>query len=364
MFAWALAVLTCLSPRGLSQVSLNPDISVIPLFRLQTDDEGSSTTGTRKFDSPEFSFEELEIIAGAYINPYARADVVLAIPGPDLENLSLELEEAYLTVLRGLPLDINVRLGKYRVDWGKINMVHPHAWPFISQPTSQARFIGEEGLNDLGLSMSLLLPTGGLYSKLTVDVLKGSSVAEAAGMEDTTGGTLAPAWSGRLMTFLPLGDDSDLELGVSGLTGIHDPFVELRFWYVNGDLKFKYKPSSYTSLTLQGEFLYNTRKLNAEPGGNSATTMNSAGLYAYLDYQFLKIYSVGTRFDWSQSPYSDSEKSYGGALFLGYYPFEETLGIRLQYQYDRLTEPDSRQTVNTIGLQVLFSLGPHKAHPF
>jgi hypothetical protein len=209
-----------------------------------------------------------------------------------------------------------------------------------------------------------------VYSKLTLDVLKGSSVGETIGLEDTTESSTEPAFSARLMTFLPLGEDSDLELGLSGLTGIHDPYDNLRFYYANGDFKFKYRPSSYTSLTVQGEFLFNMRKatrdqeFNPINGGSVPVSIRSSGLYVYTDYQFMKIYSIGARFDWSQSPYSSSDKSYGGAAFLGYYPFEETLGIRLQYEYERLLNPDEKRTVNTIGLQVVFSLGPHKAHPF
>ena len=51
-------------------------------------------------------------------------------------------------------------------------------------------------------------------------------------------------------------------------------------------------------------------------------------------------------------------------MFLGYYPVEETLGLRLEYQHTKTERPGASQSVNTIALQALFSLGPHKAHPF
>jgi hypothetical protein len=43
---------------------------------------------------------------------------------------------------------------------------------------------------------------------------------------------------------------------------------------------------------------------------------------------------------------------------------EETIGVRLEYQHKIMGSGEEAQGVNTIALQVLFSLGPHKAHPF
>ena len=350
-----------------AQTTLNPDISFIPRFLLETNDRELSADGTREFSKPDFSFQELEIVAGAYLNPYARADVVLAIAGPDLENPELALEEIYATILRGLPLDLNVRLGKYRTEFGKLNIVHPHAWSFVTQPLSQQRFLGEEGLNDLAVGVSVLLPTGDLYTRFNVDLLRGESFQETIGIEDTTGKSPSYGGSARLMGFFSIDDDSDLELGVSGLTGIHDPYDSRRFWYVNGDFKYKYRPDSYTSLTIQGEFLYNMRTADRDADFNSfgsVKKIRSYGLFGFIDYQFLKIFSLGIRYDLSQTPYSTSDKIHAGSVFAGYYPVEETLGFRLHYQHTRSLEPGVEESVNFIGLQAVFSLGPHKAHPF
>ncbi|MGA9118854.1 MAG: hypothetical protein WB699_05770 [Bacteroidota bacterium] len=355
------------------QTTVNPDISVIPRFRIDSNDGERLTEGIRKFSRPDFQFEELELAFQAYLNPFARADVILTLPGPDLEKSKLGIEEVYATVLRGLPFDLNLRIGKYRVDYGKINMVHPHAYPFITQPLSQARFFGEEGLNDLGISASILLPTGDVYSKLTVDLLRGNSVANAAGISDTTGASPLYATSGRLMAFFSLSDESDLETGLSTYTGIHDPYNHERFWYFNGDFKFKWRPSSYTSLVVQGEYLYNTRHASQDarfvrftgPFGRPITKeIHTGGMYVYADYQFFKLYSIGMRYDWSESPYSSDNKARAFSLFAGYYPVEETLGVRFEYQRTTGETLTTSQVVNALALQVLFSLGPHKAHPF
>lgn len=356
-----------------SQTTINPDISVIPRFLIESNDGERLAEGRREFSRPDFQFQELEVVISSYLNPFAKADAVLTLPGPNIEEGKLGLEELYATVVRGLPLDLNVRLGKYRVDFGKINMQHPHQWPFVTQPLSQERFFGDEGLNDLGLSVSALLPTGDVYSKLTIDLLRGIPIGETTGIEDTSGAKPTYATSGRLMSFFTLGDYSDLETGVSVYTGIHDPYNRDRFWYWNLDFKYKYKPDLYTSLTLQGEYLLNSRHawqdrdLNPfmDANGNPVRRdISTSGLYLFTDYQFMKIYSIGARFDWTQSPYTKDDKARAVALFLGYYPVEETLGLRLQYQNTKTELPFASQSVNSIALQILFSLGPHKAHPF
>jgi hypothetical protein len=358
---------------AVAQTSLNPDISIIPRFLLETND-GDRLPVRRVFSRPDFSFQELELVASAYLNPFSKADVVLTLPGPDVEAGKLGLEELYATVFRGLPLDLNLRFGKYRAEFGKLNVVHPHAWPFVTQPLVHERFLGEEGLNDLGISISTLLPTGDVYTRLNVDLLRGAAIGESTGLQDTTGEKPAYAMAGRLMGFFTLTDESDLEIGVSAYTGIHDPYNRDRFWYGNLDAKYKYRPSLYTSLVVQGEYLLNTRTaclrrdltpfLDAN-GNILRKSITTSGFYLYADFQFMKIFSIGSRYDWTQSPYSADDKAMAVAVFAGYYPVEETLGLRLQYQNTRFEAPGTDPlSVNAIALQVLCSLGPHKAHPF
>ena len=368
-----LALPALLSVNGNAQSTINPDISAIPRFVIESNDGERLGEGIREFSRPDFQFQELEIVFSSYLNPFAKADVILTMHGHDGEDGHLGLEELYATVFRGLPLDLNVRLGKYRVDFGKLNMMHPHQWAFVTQPLPQERFLGHEGLNDLGISVSALFPTGDVYTKLTLDLLRGTAIGEATGIEDTTEAKPTYATSGRLMAFFTLGDFSDLETGISMYTGIHDPYNRDRFWYWNFDFKYKYKPDMYTSLTLQGEYLLNSRKawqdgeLNPflDANGNpQRRSISTSGLYVFADYQFMKTYSAGARFDWSQSPYSRDDKARAVAVFFGYYPVEETLGLRLQYQNSRTEMSGVSQSVNSIALQILFSLGPHKAHPF
>ncbi|MBI3579303.1 MAG: hypothetical protein HY089_07845, partial [Ignavibacteriales bacterium] len=63
--------------------------------------------------------------------------------------------------------------------------------------------------------------------------------------------------------------------------------------------------------------------------------------------------------------YSNDDKAQAIAVFFGYYPVEETTAFRLQYQHTRTNVPGADvAAVNSIALQFMFSMGPHKAHPF
>jgi hypothetical protein len=373
-FAACCTAAACIAaaPGAHAQANINPNISVIPRFVVRTDDAGKLSEGRREFSQPDLQFQELEIAIESYLNPFAKADVILTLPGPDVGAGKLGIEELYATVVRGLPLDVNLRVGKYRAEFGKLNMIHPHAWPFVSAPLVEQRFFGES-LNDLGISASILLPTGEVYTKLTVDLLRGTSVADGAGIADTTGRKPYYANSARLSGFFSLDDDNDLEVGLSGYTGIHDPYERERFWYGNMDVKYKYRPSSYTALVVQGEVLLNSRTAGEDRsltpfrdarGGAEMRSISSWGMYLYADYTFLKQYSLGVRYDRSGAPYSGNDVAHGLAVFAGYYPVEETLGLRLEYANTVGATPGVAAAVNSIALQVLFSLGPHKAHPF
>jgi hypothetical protein len=357
VLTWSLLIITI--PIASAQTTINPDISVIPRFRIHTDDGGTPGTQQGHFSTPDLTFDELELAMQANLNPFAKADVILTIPGPDLEHAALGIEEAYATVVRGLPLDLNVRVGKYRAEFGKLNTMHPHAWPFITEPLVYERFLGES-LNDLGISASVLLPTGEIYTRLTVDLLRGTAVGGTTGIVDTTGRSPFYANSARLSSFLPLGDYSDVEMGVSGYTGIHDPYNRDRFWYANLDFKYKLRPDEYTALVVQGEYLFSTRNVHAE----QEERVSTGGFYLFADYQFFKVYSIGARIDRAQSPYSKDDIANGFSVFAGYYPVEETLGLRLEYAHTSTDVPGAGHSVNSVDLQVLFSLGPHKAHPF
>ena len=367
-----------------SQSNVNPDISLIGTFNTYTNFiKDTPEYGKLNFDIPSF-----ELFIDGYLNPYARATANIAF-----EDGAFGAEEVYANIVRGLPLDIQIKAGKYLLGFGKLNLVHPHAWPFINRPLIHQVYFGKEGFNDIGANFSFILPTEDFYSTLDLGAFKGDAITDNSGGKDADANEVrgnSLIFVGRLGSFFPLGDLNNLDIGLSGSYGNYAKssfYISdstgfssemLPYFYGGLDFKFKYKPDSYTSLVIQGEGILNYRDVirgtELEP---SIESINTLGGYIYFDYQFLKQFSVGLKYDFTygligdEPSYNtlandDMNKTNGIEYWLGYYPIEETLALRLGAQnlFFNLADNLEKDTETTITLQLIFSLGPHKAHQF
>jgi hypothetical protein len=396
---YSITILFFLSSICYSQTSVNPDISAIGTFNMFT----NNIKGTDEYGKLNFDIPEMELYVEGYLNPYARAVFNIGYHEAEFHG-----EEIFAHIVRGLPLDIQIKAGKYLLGFGKINIIHPHEWSFIYRPLFQEIYFGDEGLNDIGLNFSFILPTGDLYTTLDLGVFKGDALVQSHdhghGSEDEHGHNHAeisrgnsPIFLGRLGSFFPLGDFSNLELGLSGSYGVHSKAdfnltgdtaaahaeLPLYYGYFGFDFKYKYRPDSYTALTIQGEGLWNNRDV-LRTGGSGVNNIkdiqeviNTFGAFIYLDYRFNRVFSIGAKYDFTYGipddepgfytlANDDQNKTNGVEGWLGYYPVEETvvlrLGVRhLMFDFADGTQRDSETTIN---LQLIFSLGPHKAHPF
>ncbi|MEK7249967.1 MAG: hypothetical protein AAB209_06025, partial [Bacteroidota bacterium] len=98
--------------------STNPDISAIGDFR-----SSYTSTGSRKVET---YLNELELQIASVVDPYARAEFLFSF-GKDLTtgDLGIELEVATLTST-SLPYRLQLTLGKFKPQFGKVNVLHPH----------------------------------------------------------------------------------------------------------------------------------------------------------------------------------------------------------------------------------------------
>jgi len=377
-----------------TQTTVNPDISAIGIFNTYT----NFIKDTPEYGKLNFDIPEMELYVEGYLNPYARAAFNIAFHEGEFHG-----EEIYAHVVRGLPLDIQIKAGKYLLGFGKINTIHPHAWSFIYRPLYQQIYFGHEGFNDIGANLSSILPTGHLYTTLDLGIYKGDAL-ESEHHHDSHEGEEehdhiemdrgnSPIFVGRLGSFIPVGDFSNIDVGLSGSYGVYSKIdfysstdsttspenKALNYLYGGLDFKYKYRPDSYTALTIQGEVLWNKRDVlrNNELDLDYQKVINTIGAFIYFDFRFNRIFSIGAKYDFTygiigdEPNYNtlandDQNKTTGIEGWLGYYPIEETLALRLGVQHLMFTYADNtdRDGETTINLQLIFSLGPHKAHPF
>ena len=369
-----------------AQTSLNPDISLIGDFRTFSHNDPIRDAEMETFNIAD---PELELYISGYLNPYVHADATFAWH----TGTNAEVEEIYATVLRGLPLNLNLRAGKYRLEFGRLNPVHPHAYSFIHQPLPHASFFGDEGLNDVAIRGSIYLPTGNAFTELKAGVLKGDALfghhheEEEGESEEEHGHDSEPERNdlgvfGRLTTSFAVSESGELALGGSIVNSPYaleenedttvtiDPadLTQLRATVVGGDFKYKWKPSRYTSLLIDSELLM---RIDQQPPGEESLT--SYGAYGYLDYRFRQRYNVGGIVEWlrrkelheSEDPMVEHEVHQSDltrfGLFVGFAPVEETSLLRLAGHW---TEPDDGDGFWELTLQMVFSLGPHQPHNF
>jgi hypothetical protein len=335
----------------LAQTTVNPDISFIGDFRLIDYNKAPNDIGANK---PQFDFRELEIAAGSYLNPYARADVTLGV-----SSEGIDIEEAYATLLRGLPWNLQVRAGQYLVDFGKLNTQHAHQWSWIERPLMFKRFFGEEGFKGVGLNLTTLVPIGTSALNFSASLIQGGFLLPSS-QED-----IAPALAGngRISLFAPLAEHSEIEFGISGLYAQHDPVN--KFWTKMGDFDFKYKwkPDIYRSLIVVAEALINSRKISLDSLNSTLTRdVASYGAFATFDYQFHRRYDAGAFVDYSQSPVDKNDHLTGYGVFCGFALAEETYRVGVLLRQDEGTGLNS--DYQTVEIQLLWSLGPHKPHQF
>jgi hypothetical protein len=377
-----------------SQSNVNPDISLIGTFNTNIlYSKASPDNGKLIFSQPD-----MELYVTGYLNPYA-----IGTGNISYEEGSFSIEELYAEVVRGLPLDVQIKAGKYLVGFGQLNIVHAHSWPFVNRPLFQQIYFGPDGFNDIGFNFSFILPTNTFYSNLDLGIFKGDAIGknEVPTPDDYESISAfrgnSPIFVGRLGSFFSLTDYSNLGVGISNSYGVHakqefNPYGDtlatflnksLKYTYVGFDFKYKYRPDDYTALTIQGEGILNHREVlrTSSIGVNSPVqeiqTINTYGGFIYFDYLFDKMYSFGIKYDYTNGIIGDSpgfntlsnddkNNTQGISAWFGFYPVEHTLAFRLNvqhliYYYASGTAPDPSTDIT---LQMIFSLGPHKAHPF
>jgi hypothetical protein len=100
----------------------------------------------------------------------------------------------------------------------------------------------------------------------------------------------------------------------------------------------------------------------------TSANVTPLGGYLFADYNWNTRYDAGVSYERWQDPTVDEATNQSFGAFAGLALMEETTSFRLDW---RATRPgrtsgaaDDPDTIHTVTLRVLFSMGPHKAHQF
>jgi hypothetical protein len=250
--------------------------------------------------------------------------------------------------------------------FGMLNERHREALPQIGQPAVLTRFLGEEGLRESGLEATWLPPLP-FYLEVLGGVFNGDNE------ESFGGGSLRdPLLTGRVRTFWELGATSAVQLGASVASAENED--GRRTTLVGADVKCKLTPEGWqhSVLTVAGEALYSSRRLQMEDeatGISSSVRRDRYGWYAYAEIQPWRRWLFGARYDWTEFPV-DPGREWAVEPYIAFMP-SEFLRFRLAYKHTERSreiggeEAGSRgRIVDELLLQATFFLGAHPAHPF
>src|SRR5688572_6542564 len=168
-------------PASNPATALNPTVTVVGNFLWRLDDKAVFVDGDPaepRIDDT-FNVREVEVDFRSAIDPYADGLLILAIESESPGEFEVGIEEMVVTI-KSLPfgfwerppLATKIRLGRMRVDLGRLNKLHLHDLPQSMYGLTIGDFLGEEGYVANGVSTSSIL--GGLGEDDTLQLNLGA----------------------------------------------------------------------------------------------------------------------------------------------------------------------------------------------
>ncbi len=288
------------------------------------------------------NYGELELFStiGPYLDMFAALHI---------EKEGLHIGELFVTT-RTLPYGLQAKAGKFRSDFGRINIKHQHAWSFSNIPLVFETFFGAGGLGDEGVQLQWVTPSD-IYLMAGVEAMQGNNPRSFGDTDDG-----ANLMIGYLKGAVDLSDATTMLAGLTYMQG-KDGFGDTKIY--GADLTFKTSFDSYSGLKWQNELLYREKPLE---GGFTA---DQGGLYSELIYDYNQNWSGGVRYDMLFKNIPDEPEPLDRyTAMIQYKPFEFTK-LRLQYTYDKSKYFGGEQkNIQEIMLDLTFEAGAHGAHAF
>lgn len=344
-----------------------PNVSANALFLYRNSNFAKENTSEVRNG---IDVQEAEVAFYADVDPYSRLNVLLSVHPEytaDTTNDTvtqewvIEPEEAFAET-NHIPWT-TLKIGKFKAAFGKHNPLHTHAFPFVDAPVANASLLGDEGLNDTGVSAAVLLPVG-WFSEVTGQYLQGQGENEEFNSGTPGDGVAVGHWK----NLWDLSEALTMEVGASYAQGNNSLGGETTL--LGTDLTFKWRPASggkYHSWILGSEFIQ--RDLD-QPGAKMET---GKGWNVWGQFQLSERYSTLLRFDQLDVNGSDAAvnpnsidnittRKYSAAVVFAATEFSS---YRLEYnQAEGPLNADGDSVERKVYLQAGFTIGAHPSHAY
>ncbi len=333
----------------------SPNVSGNALFLGRQSNWGNGATNTVRNG---IDVQEAELAFYADVDPYSRLNMLFAIH-PEYEwnatnralteSWEFEPEELYAETdhVKG----VTFKVGKFKAAFGKHNELHAHAYPFIDAPLVNTSLLGDEGLNDVGASSAILLPTS-WYSEITLQYLRGEG-------ENSPFASTTPNDGEELVHFKNLFDLSEsltFELGGTYATG--DNSFDRRTHIYGADLTFKWRPVSggkYRS------FIFSSEYINRTVNKARTSSEDSDGVVLWGKYQLAERWATALRAETMDLAGFKSAKGAASVQFMA----SEFSSFRFEYEHTHDPARDfGDKDEHKFYLQANFTIGAHPSHAY
>lgn len=346
-----------------------------------------------------FTLSQLELSGIGAVDPYFQFESHLVyFISPEGES-EFEVEEVFARS-SSLPYGLQLKVGQYFTEFGRINSQHPHAWDFIDQPVIHSRVFGPDGMRAPGARLSWLAPLpwfAELY--LGMQNSRGETMASFRGTdeEEAPGGRVVAeratrsfadfAFSSRLLQSFDLSDETVSLFGLSGAWGPSGAGASTRSALYGADLKVKWQPkrseAGWPFVIFQGEAIrriYGTELQQFDPDGTPSTgdefalpgdTLHDTGFYSYVLWGFRRDWAAGLRWELARASGAGVEPRADDALrddrqrfspMVVWHPSHFSR-VRLQYNLD-FADHLAHDRAHSVWLGFEFVVGNHPAHTY
>ena len=337
------------------QQGLNPNISFGMDFfgGFSTSDASSICEPSDiSYGNNGFYLREAQLALVAPLDPFTRGVGFLSAT-PE----GFFVDEVYMEWLN-LPLNMNLKAGMFKSEFGFLNRYHDHALPQFDRPHALVNMFGTGGLGGTGIALNFLLPPVIAHaSSLDVSVIYGSNPQSFSPDSDADF-----VFTGQFLNYYDLSASSYIEVRLSGAAGKNDhPGGAFNSYVGSAGIAYKWAPvgrEKYRSLEWKTEFLYGYREYSE---GNH----QSNGFYSSIQGKLNARFLLGGRIGYSEIPYDPSQSEWDYTLSLDFWQSEFVL-TRIQYQYNDRNTHDRKDMAgpfpseHSFIIQVSWAMGPHK----
>ena len=257
-----------------------------------------------------------------------------------------------------LPLNMILKTGIFRAEFGLLNRYHDHALPQFDKPRALVNLFSNSYLGGTGASLNFLLPRllSADASSLDIAVFNGGNdFSFAKGWN--SGLTYVAHWK----NYYDLSKNSYFEFRISGTMGKNSLSKEYNSYVGSCGLAYKWIPvgrEKYRTLDWKTELLYSYRE-------DSIENVRSLGFYSSIQNKLNARFWLSGRIGYSQLPYDSSQHEWDFTACLDFWQ-SEFVFTRLQYQYNLREINELKDYMvplpsnHSVIIQIVWAMGPHK----